>query len=441
MRARTVTAGLGLLLVLLAVALGLVLREDEVGADLVPLVAIVVAAFVVYGLAALLVVRGRMRGRLTVGLVLAVALAARLALAVHEPTVSRDAFRYVWDGRVAAAGTNPYRYPPGDPALAGLRDAEVYPRIDRKRAPTIYPPAAQGLFRLLHELRPGNVVSVKLALVLLDLLAICLLMLALRRFGMQPERAVVYAWHPLAIVEIGHSGHIDGVAALLVLGAVLLFARGRPVATGVVLAAATLVKLYTVVALPALLWRDRVRDLRLVLAFAATIVLAYVPFLGVGTRVLGYLPGYVEEEGLASGERFYLAPLAPGIPFGAVVVAALAALALVLWRSAPAREAEIPSRVLLLLVALLVLATPAYPWYGLLALLFLPFARGALVLPATVSAATALLLYVHLKSPEEPAWPLHLAYGGSAAALALAAIWALRGLAGRAPQPTREAAP
>ena len=440
MSARTATVGLGALLVLLAVALGLVLRKDAVGDDLLPLVAVVVAAFGVYALGALLVVRGRVRGRFAVGLVLGVALAARLALAVHEPTVSRDAYRYVWDGRVAAAGINPYRHPPGDPALAALRDEEVYPSIDRKGAPTIYPPAAQGLFRLLHELRPGSVVAVKLALVLVDLLAVCLLMLALRRFGLHPERAILYAWHPLAIVEIGHSGHVDGVAALLVLGAVLLFARARPVATGVVLAAATLIKLYAVVALPALLWRDRVRDLRLVLAFAATVVLAYLPFLGVGTRVLGYLPGYVEEEGLASGERFYLSPLAPGVPFSAVVVAAMAVLALVLWRSAPARGADVPSRVLLLLVALLVLATPAYPWYGLLALLFLPFARGALVLPATVSAATALLLYVNLKSPDEPAWPLHVAYGASAAALALAALWALRGLGGRTPRLAREAA-
>nr|MBA2475945.1 DUF2029 domain-containing protein [Actinomycetota bacterium] len=418
MSARALTAGLGALLVSLAVALGLVLRSGAAGDALAPLIAIVAGAFAVYALAAVLVVRGHVRGRFAVGLVLVVALAARLALAVHEPTISRDAYRYVWDGEVAAAGINPYRYPPADPALAGLRDRDVYPSIDRKQAPTIYPPVAQGLFRALHELRPGSIVAVKLAFVALDLVAICLVMLALARFGLRPERAILYAWHPLAIVEIGHSGHVDGVAALLVLAAVLLFVRGRPLATGVALAAATLVKLYAVAALPALLWRDRVRDLRLVLAFAATVVLAYLPFLGVGTGVLGYLPGYVEEEGFASGERFYLAPLTPGIPFVAVVVCAMAALALVLWRSAPARGAEVPSRVLLLFVSLLVLATPAYPWYGLLALLFLPFARGVLLLPATVLGGTALLLYVHLKASGEPAWPLHVAYAGGAAALA-----------------------
>src|SRR4030067_255657 len=34
-------------------------------------------------------------------------------------------------GRVELAGINPYRHPPEAPALAGLRDAEIHPRINR----------------------------------------------------------------------------------------------------------------------------------------------------------------------------------------------------------------------------------------------------------------------------------------------------------------------
>src|SRR5262249_6419274 len=36
--------------------------------------------------------------------------------------VSNDLFRYIWDGRVQAAGFNPYLYIPSDAALSGLRD-------------------------------------------------------------------------------------------------------------------------------------------------------------------------------------------------------------------------------------------------------------------------------------------------------------------------------
>ena len=44
------------------------------------------------------------------------------------PFLSSDIYRYVWDGQVQAAGINPYRYVPADPALAGLRGHAVFPR-------------------------------------------------------------------------------------------------------------------------------------------------------------------------------------------------------------------------------------------------------------------------------------------------------------------------
>ena len=36
--------------------------------------------------------------------------------------LSTDIWRYLWDGRVANAGINPYRYPPNAPELRRLRD-------------------------------------------------------------------------------------------------------------------------------------------------------------------------------------------------------------------------------------------------------------------------------------------------------------------------------
>ena len=63
------------------------------------------------------------------------------------PGPQDDVLRYVWDGRVQGAGINPYRYIPTDPHLAHLRDADIFPRINRSSyAPTIYPPAAQAIF-------------------------------------------------------------------------------------------------------------------------------------------------------------------------------------------------------------------------------------------------------------------------------------------------------
>ena len=99
----------------------------------------------VWAVAAVLVARGAERPSLTLILVTAVLL--RLGALAAPVYLSDDIYRYIWDGRVQAAGINPYRYIPTDTALAPLRDEAVFPNINRNNyAPTIYPPVAQLLF-------------------------------------------------------------------------------------------------------------------------------------------------------------------------------------------------------------------------------------------------------------------------------------------------------
>jgi len=408
-----------------AVVLGFVLDRPDPFAQPATLVATIVAALAVYGLAAAVVLRGHPLGRWAFALVLLVAVVARLALAVHPPTLSDDAYRYVWDGRVQAAGINPYRSPPESPALAHLRDDAIYERVNRKFAPTIYPPAAQGFFRAAYAIHPDSIRWTKVALVLVDAVAITLLGLLLVRFGRPPENALLYAWHPLAIVEVGHSGHIDVLAVALLLGSLLLVVRGRPLAAGVALAGASLVKFYALVALIPLLARGRAR---LVGALAVTAILAYLPFLSVGSRVLGYLPGYLAEEGFESGARFYLLRVlgaespAAVLAYELAAAGILAALAFAVWR----RVGREPESIALLLLAGLALATPAYPWYALLPLALLPLAGPRVLAVGSFLAAAAFLLYVQQKAPGNPDWPLHVVWGGTALALAAAGLSKVR---------------
>ncbi|MEO5793330.1 MAG: glycosyltransferase 87 family protein [Gaiellaceae bacterium] len=418
---------LGGVLVGLAFALGAVLDRPDPFARPGALVATLVALFAVYGLAAVLVVRGRPLGRWAFAVVLLVAIGARLGLAVHPPVLSDDAYRYVWDGRVQAAGINPYRHPPESPALAQLRDAAIYERVNRKFAPTIYPPAAQGFFRAVYAVHPDSIRWTKVAFVLADAVAIVLLGLLLVRFGRPPEQALLYAWHPLALVEVGHSGHVDVLAVALLLGSLLCFVRGRPLAAGIALAGATLVKFYALVALVPMLVKGRgpARGrARLAGALLVTVVLAYLPFLSVGTRVLGYLPGYLEEEGFESGARFYLLRLLDAgspnavLAYELLAAAVLAALALAVWR----RRGREPESVALLLLAGLALATPAYPWYALLPLSLLPLAGPRVLALGSFLAGSALLLYVEQKAPGNPVWPLHVVWGGTSVALVAAAL-------------------
>src|SRR5439155_24445470 len=84
-----------------------------------------------YLLAAWLALRARAT-RSTFVIVIVFAALFRLSILFTAPYLSDDIYRYIWDGRVQAAGINPYRYIPADPALARLRDDKIYPKINRR---------------------------------------------------------------------------------------------------------------------------------------------------------------------------------------------------------------------------------------------------------------------------------------------------------------------
>ena len=140
--------------------------------------------------------------------------------------------------------------------------------------------------------------------------------------------------------DVAGSGHIDAALIALIVAALWAVRRGRDGFAGLFLAGATLTKLYPAVLLPALYRRW---GWALPAAFAAAIVVGYLPFIGIGWRVFGFLPGYAGEEGFdAGGTGFYLlgllrqvspltAPSGRAYAAGAVVIL----VALVLLRHQP----------------------------------------------------------------------------------------------------------
>lgn len=151
--------------------------------------------------------------------VLLVALALRAMLLPLPPSLSDDLLRYVWDGRVATAGFDPYTVAPEDEELAPLRD-ERWHRMPHKEVPTVYPPVALGLFSIAAWL-PAPLLAIKVLLTLADL-ATCLLLLRLaERWRIPPHRTLWYAWNPLVTLEVAGMGHVDALGVMMV-AAVLL---------------------------------------------------------------------------------------------------------------------------------------------------------------------------------------------------------------------------
>ena len=292
----------------------------------------------------------------TVALIIAVAVLARLCVLPFAPFNSNDIYRYVWDGRVQAAGINPYRYLPVDPALAPLRDstpgpAAIYPNINRASyAPTIYPPTAQALFALVGLTAP-SIWTMKAVMAVCDILTGLILLLTLRAAGRPPTHILIWLWNPLPIWEFANSGHIDSPGITLAALAIYAAIRLRPALAGAALGAAVMVKFLPAALFPAL-WRRW--DVRTPLAAAAIILAGYACYASVGWRVFGFLGGYVQEEGLETGSSYLLlrlaklaAPLPPfaGKAYLAICLIALAALSLWIVRkplpSSPAARADV----------------------------------------------------------------------------------------------------
>jgi len=193
-------------------------------------------------------------------LAIAASIAFRLVGAVAPPSLSDDVYRYVWDGRVQAAGHHPYRAAPDDPMRADLRDAAVFPRINHPEIPTIYPPLAEMVFALLAVCGLGPI-GFKLAFALVDVAVVYALARLLRLLRAPPGRVVLYAWNPLAVLETAFSGHIEPLGVLLVLLAVTALLAERPVRGAAALAAAFQTKILPIVLVPGFVRRFPARAL------------------------------------------------------------------------------------------------------------------------------------------------------------------------------------
>lgn len=330
-----------------------------------------------YLLAAWLVMRARSSNS-TLLIVIAFAVLFRLSILFAPPYLSDDIYRYVWDGRVQAAGINPYRYLPAAPELAHLRDEPIYPKINRRDyAHTIYPPVAQVIFLLTTRISE-SVTWMKFTMVAFEMLALWAIAQLLTSLGRPRQLLLLYAWHPLVIWEFAGSGHVDAIAICFIAFALLAWRRGSDLGAGFMLACATLTKLFPLVLLPALLKRDR---WRVALVFVIAIAVGYLAYLSVGPKaVMGSTPVYAKEMGLVTGYQFYALSLAHklfGLQLPALAYMIFAVLVMgviagwTLMRSE--RGDDSLTAAMILATATTVLFAPHFSWYFCWLVLFLCF--------------------------------------------------------------------
>jgi len=218
----------------------------------------------------------------------------RLTLLAGTPSLSEDIYRYIWDGKVAASGINPYEYPPQAEQLRSLRDDRIYPKINHKEISTIYQPVHQLLFETVYRIYP-SVTAFKAAFVVFDLLTMFLLFLLMTRFAIPSVRLLLYAWNPLVLLEISGSGHADIVGICLMVLTFWLLLKGRWITSTVALAFSALTKFISGIFLPLIMAVKKDMKLNLFLLFLIVGGLLYLPYAEAGTQIFEGLVTYTEK--------------------------------------------------------------------------------------------------------------------------------------------------
>jgi alpha-1,6-mannosyltransferase len=219
-------------------------------------------------------------------LVFAFGMLFRLTLVPHGSVGSDDIYRYLWDGKVAASGINPYRYLPTDSHLSHLATAELPSKVNHPELRTAYPPMAQVLFFLSNKVFGDSAAGLKFLLVMIDCATLLILWRLLRERRGSAWAFALYAWSPLPVLYFGLDGHIDALGIPFLLVAVLFCLTRRPIRGIAALGLGALAKLIPLLLVPAFLGVEKgIRRLRVLI-------------LPIVITALGYLLYYEPTQGV-----------------------------------------------------------------------------------------------------------------------------------------------
>jgi alpha-1,6-mannosyltransferase len=227
----------------------------------------------------------------------------RLTLLPLDPTLSEDLNRYRWQGKLQAAGGNPYVEIPDDPRWEPLRD-RTWAHVNRKDLPSVYGPLLEmvyaGYYRVVSAVEPDEIRQVwlfKLPFAALELAVGAAVLQLLAAAGAPQTWLLIYLWSPLIVVEFWAQGHNDSLAVLFVVLALAAASRERWTRAFASLSLAALAKFWPAVLFPFFLLQRREKGwilrwkpalVALPLAFAVS-----WPYWGGISNVTELLKGFV----------------------------------------------------------------------------------------------------------------------------------------------------
>ncbi|GAB3977224.1 hypothetical protein GCM10028806_38250 [Spirosoma terrae] len=312
------------------------------------------------------------------------ALLFRVSLLAVVPNLSDDYVRFIWDGHLVANGYNPYLYLPSQiihtplAAKAGLTDS-LYQGLNSPDYFTVYPPINQALFGLAALLSPqnllGNLIGLRIPILLAELGTLWLLISLLSRFGKNPNLALLYALNPLVILELTGNLHYEAVLIFFALLAVWLYLQKRWVVSAFALAASIGTKLLPLLFFPLLIryvgWKRAIVYETITLSVVG---LLFVPFIDLDLvkNVFTSLDLYFQKFEF-NASIYYLIRAVGYVLTGhsiikeagqfLFVLIAFGTIAIAIWSRGETSSRKLLTQLLLTLSLYWLLSTTVHPWY------------------------------------------------------------------------------
>ena len=215
---------------------------------------------------------------------LLLAVVVRVALLFSTPTLSDDVFRFLWDGRLAATGINPFAFTPREIVMGSgpngfVPSGQLYHLLNSPDYHTIYPPVCQAVFAFAGAFFPKNIVPgivvIRLAILAAEFRTLVLLKRLLAHYQLPCWLIVLYALNPLIIIELTGNLHFEAVMIAFLLEALWRWHRSQIKLSALFFGFAVATKLLPLIFLPLLLRRLPFKQLTAYygIVFAGTVLL------------------------------------------------------------------------------------------------------------------------------------------------------------------------
>lgn len=187
----------------------------------------------------------------------------RLCFLFATPLLSDDFYRFIWDGRLLAAGVHPFAelpryYIENDTTIPGINQS-LFNKLNSRDYFTIYPPVNQFVFWMAAKLSFGSILSsvviIRAFIIASEIGTIWLIKKILNYYQMPAQNTLLYALNPLVIVELTGNLHFEALLIFFMLLSYWLLIKRNLVSSAVSFSLAICTKLIPVVFLPLMIVR------------------------------------------------------------------------------------------------------------------------------------------------------------------------------------------